>query len=51
MSRIKTIIDAIAEDDIATADVALQNAIREKVNVLLDIKKIAITSDIYKKEA
>jgi hypothetical protein len=51
MSTIKRIIDAISSDDSASADKEFKKAIREKVNTVLDIKKIAITSEIYNKTA
>lgn len=47
MSTTQKIINAITDDNAAEANEAFAKAIKEKVNVILDIKKVAITSEIY----
>lgn len=49
MSTTKKIIDAIADGNTSVANEAFAKAIKEKVNTILDIKKVSITSEIYNK--
>lgn len=49
MNSTKGLIDAITSDDVSKANIAFEKAIKEKVNVVLDIKKVAITTEIYNK--
>lgn len=49
MSTTKKIIDAVAEGNTSVANQAFAKAIKEKVDTILDIKKVAITSEIYNK--
>lgn len=49
MSKIKKFIDAIDNDDRAKAQETFDQIIRSKVNEVLDIKKIAITAEIFDK--
>jgi hypothetical protein len=50
MSNTAKIIDAIAEGNLPQADEAFLKAVKEKVNTVLDIKRVAITSDIYNRD-
>lgn len=47
MKATTKIIDAVANGDIATANEAFSSAIKEKINTILDIKKIELTSRIF----
>lgn len=47
MSNTAKIIAALADGNTAVADEAFAKAIREKVNTVLDIRRVAITSEIY----
>lgn len=49
MSNIKKIINAVADGETSAANEAFSKAIKEKVNLVLDIKKVAITTEIYNK--
>lgn len=49
MSNISKFIDAIRSNDEVAIKESLKKAIVSKVNTVLDIKRVAITSDIYNK--
>jgi hypothetical protein len=49
MKAVTQIISAVNDGDIKSANEAFANAIKEKVNTILDIKKIALTSEIFNK--
>lgn len=48
MSTNKKLVDAISSGNEAAANEAFYKAIQEKVNTILDIQRVAITSEIYK---
>lgn len=49
MSTIAKLIDSIENGDNAATNENFLKVIQDKVTTHLDIKKVAITSDIYKK--
>jgi hypothetical protein len=49
MGTISSFIDAVADSDHTKANEVFAKAIKEKVNTVLDIKRVAITSDVYAK--
>ena len=49
MKATTTIINAVADGNIATANQAFASAIKEKVNTILDIKKIELTTRVFDK--
>lgn len=51
MSTTSTFITAIAEGDHIKANEVFTKAMKEKVNNVLDIKRVAITSDVFNETA
>ena len=49
MKRTNMLIKAIALDDTKKMNLALLATLKEKVNTALDIKRVAVTADIYNK--
>lgn len=49
MSTTSNFIAAIADGDHTKANEVFAKAIKEKVNTILDIKRVSITSEIYAK--
>lgn len=49
MSTTSTFIAAIAEGDHDKANEVFKKAIKEKVNNVLDIRRVAITSEVFNK--
>ena len=43
------IITAVSDGDINTANEAFATAVKEKINTILDIKKIELTSRVFDK--
>lgn len=48
-NNISKLIDCVADSNNAEAQQYFLNAIKEKVNTVLDIKKVAITTEIFNK--
>lgn len=49
MKATTKLIDAVANGNIATANEAFGTVIKEKINTVLDIKKIELTSRVFDK--
>jgi PBP1b-binding outer membrane lipoprotein LpoB len=50
MNAIETLVNALESDNIETAKEAFESAMRERVNTSFEIKKIALTSQIFDKD-
>jgi hypothetical protein len=48
-ANIQNIINFVSNNDTKNANLAFSNVIKEKVNTVLDIKKIELTSRIFDK--
>jgi hypothetical protein len=49
MKQVTNLISAIQQNDAAAANAEFSKVMKEKVNTILEIKKLSLTADIYNK--